>query len=61
MIGQTLGAYRITTHIASGGQAALYRATHTVLGREVAIKVLHPHLTTQTDFVQKFEAESKIR
>ena len=60
MIGQTLGAYRITTEVARGGQATLYKAVHTVLGRETALKVLHPHLITVADFLQKFEAESKI-
>ena len=60
MIGQTLSAYRITTEVARGGQATLYRAVHTVLGRETALKVLHPHLITVADFLQKFKAESKI-
>lgn len=60
MIGQTLGPYRITTEVARGGQATLYKAVHTVLGRETALKVLHPHLITVADFLQKFEAESKI-
>jgi serine/threonine protein kinase len=60
MIGQTLGPYRITTEVARGGQATLYKAVHTVLGRETALKVLHPHLITVADFLQKFEAESRI-
>ena len=60
MIGQTLGAYRFRTEVARGGQATLYKAVHTVLGRETALKVLHPHLITVADFLQKFEAESRI-
>ncbi|HIQ06261.1 MAG TPA: serine/threonine protein kinase, partial [Anaerolineae bacterium] len=60
MVGQTLGSYRITAEVARGGQATLYKAVHTVLGRETALKVLHPHLITVADFLQKFEAESKI-
>lgn len=60
MIGQTLGAYRVDKEIARGGQATLYKATHTVLGRAAALKVLHPHLITVADFVRKFEAESRL-
>ena len=60
MIGRRLGPYQITTEVARGGQATLYKAVHTVLGRETALKVLHPHLITVADFLQKFEAESKL-
>ncbi len=60
MIGRTLGPYRITAEVARGGQATLYKAVHIVLGRETALKVLHPHLITVADFLQKFEAESRI-
>ena len=60
MIAQMLGAYRLDVEVASGGQAKVYKATHTVLGRTAAVKVLHPHLITVAGFVQKFEAESKL-
>lgn len=60
MIGQMLGPYRITAEVARGGQATLYKAVHTILGRETALKVLHPHLITVADFLQKFAAESRI-
>jgi serine/threonine protein kinase len=60
MIGQTLGSYRITAEVARGGQATLYKAVHVTLGRETALKVLHPHLITVADFRQKFEAEGQI-
>ena len=60
MIGQTLGPYHITAEVATGGQATLYKAIHEMLGRETALKVLHPHLITVADFRQKFESESRI-
>jgi TolB-like protein/tetratricopeptide (TPR) repeat protein/predicted Ser/Thr protein kinase len=38
--GTRLGAYEITAFIAAGGMGAVYRARHTILGREVAIKTI---------------------
>ena len=60
MSSQVLGPYHIMAEIAVGGQATLYKATHTFMNRTVALKVLHPHLITDSDFLQKFEDESKI-
>lgn len=60
VIGQTLGSYRITAEVAEGGQATVYRAKHDLLNRDVALKVLHPHLITDPDFVQKFQDEARI-
>ena len=39
--GTLLGTYEITSFIAAGGMGAVYRARHTVLGREVAIKTVN--------------------
>lgn len=38
--GARLGAYEVTDFIAAGGMGEVYRARHTVLGRDVAIKIL---------------------
>jgi eukaryotic-like serine/threonine-protein kinase len=42
--GTRLGAYEITAFIAAGGMGAVYRARHTILGREVAIKTIGARL-----------------
>lgn len=61
MIGMILGQYKILQVTAiPGGQATVYKARHNVLKRDVALKVLHPHLITDPDFVQKFEDEGRI-
>ena len=45
--GTRLGAYEILGFIAAGGMGAVYRARHTVLGREVAIKTVGSSLADE--------------
>ena len=58
--GQVVGAYRIEERIGSGGMATVYRAHHERLGRDVAIKVMHPAHATDADFLSRFEREARI-
>jgi eukaryotic-like serine/threonine-protein kinase len=41
-VGTRLGAYEITQFIAAGGMGTVYRARHTLLGRDVALKTVTP-------------------
>jgi eukaryotic-like serine/threonine-protein kinase len=50
--------YRLGTVIASGGMAQVRRGTDEVLGREVAVKILHPHLATDPVLVDRFRREA---
>lgn len=54
------GRYLIKAFIASGGMASVYKAQDQVLEREVALKVIHPHLATDKSFVEKFRREAKM-
>jgi serine/threonine-protein kinase len=52
--------YQVQSLVASGGMASVYLATDTVLEREVALKVIHPHLAGDKSFVDKFRREAKM-
>lgn len=54
-----IGKYEIRSPIGSGGFATVYRANDSTLGREVALKVLHPALLTDQSFVQRFFQEAR--
>ncbi len=51
--------YRLIERVGSGGMAAVYRAQDTILGRTVAVKVLHPGLTGDETFLAKFRQEAQ--
>ena len=56
---ETIGKYRIIATLGFGSQGAVYRARDETLGREVALKVLHPHLATP-DLIERFQREARI-
>ncbi len=57
--GQTLGRYQLLDRLGRGGMADVYRAYQPGLDRYVAIKVLHPHLSEETDFITRFQREAR--
>jgi len=57
--GHLLGdRYRLGPVIATGGMAQVRRAEDVVLGRQVAVKILHPHLAADPAVVQRFRHEA---
>jgi serine/threonine protein kinase/Tol biopolymer transport system component len=60
LIGTTLLHFDITAKLGEGGMGAVYRATDTKLGREVAIKVLPEVFTLQPERLARFEREAKV-
>jgi serine/threonine-protein kinase len=58
--GQLLdGRYRVGSWIARGGMATVYMGTDTKLDRTVAIKIAHPELTGDREFVRRFASEAR--
>ena len=57
--GTRLGTYEIVAPLGAGGMGEVYRARDSKLEREVAIKVLPEHLTSDADALARFEREAK--
>ncbi len=52
------GRYKILERIGSGGMSVVYRAQDLLLGRQVAVKMLHESLTGDPDFLRRFRQEA---
>ncbi len=60
LVGQLLASkYRIEELINEGGMGAVYRATHVLMDKVVAVKVLHPALAADDKIVARFTREAK--
>lgn len=51
--------YRVIEKIGSGGMADVFKAVDDVLGRTVAVKVLHPRYASDPTFVARFRQEAQ--
>lgn len=56
--GQAIGNYRILSKIGTGGMGVVYLAEHPLIGKKVALKVIHSDLATQREVVQRFFQEA---
>lgn len=60
LIGRTLpGGYHILDLISVGGMGRVYRAEQSVLGRTVAVKIIHPHLLSDENSAIRFMTEAR--
>ncbi|RME98096.1 MAG: serine/threonine protein kinase, partial [Chloroflexi bacterium] len=58
-IGHTIsGRYKIESLLGQGGMSSVYKATDPNLRRTVAVKLIHPHLSSDEQFVRRFEQEA---
>ncbi len=60
MLGSLIGKYKILRLIGEGGMATVYEAEHEMLGTKVAIKVLNPILSANTQIKERFRNEAKL-
>lgn len=58
--GQTIGPYRIMEKIGEGGMAAVYRAYHPAMDRNVALKIMPFQFAQNEEFNQRFQREVKV-
>jgi serine/threonine-protein kinase len=60
LIGQTLaGKYRIDERLSAGGMGTVYRGTHVLMDKTVAVKVLRPSLAADEKIVARFSREAR--
>ncbi len=57
--GDVLGRYELADDVGEGGMATVYRARDLELRRDVAIKVLFPHLARRPEIVRRFHREAR--
>ncbi len=61
LVGQVLaGRYWLQQHLGRGGMGDVFRARHTKVPREFAIKVLHPELVSDPKVCARFEREAEV-
>ncbi len=54
------GRYKIEALLGQGGMSAVYKAHDPNLNRAVAVKLIHPHLSSNEDFIWRFKKEASV-
>ena len=63
LVGRRLGRYQVLAQLAAGGMAGVYVARALAMAgfeRLVAVKVLHPHLAHEEEFISMFLDEARL-
>lgn len=59
-VGKVLdGKYRLDAFLSRGGMGAVYQATHVMLNRKVAVKLISPQLVMSADTIRRFQREAR--
>ena len=58
-VGRSVGRYKLESLLGRGAMAEVYKSTHPDLGRDIAVKILHPFHTQMPGFVGRFRLEAQ--
>ena len=59
MIGSVIDKYEVLQKLGEGATATVYRGRHLAIGNDVAIKILHPHLSASPRYRERFNREAR--
>ena len=59
LLGTTVGEYVVEQRIGSGGMGIVYRGSHPLLGKPVAIKILRPELAADAGHMRRMLSEAR--
>lgn len=60
LIGQRVGDYEVVSRVGTGGMGAVFEAKHPVIGKRVAVKVLHPAFGADPTALERFVNEARV-
>ena len=58
-VGATVGNYQVLQKIGSGAMGNVFLAHHPVIGKRVALKVIHPELASNEEMIARFFNEAR--
>jgi serine/threonine protein kinase len=59
LLGQQIKGYCVAELLGEGGMGKVYRAEHPVIGKSIAVKLLHAHLAQDKETLARFLQEAK--
>src|SRR5258705_1382866 len=60
MLGQVVAGYQLEVELGAGAMGTVYRARQLQSGRDVAVKVMHPHHVQNKVMLERFRREAKL-
>ncbi len=58
--GTMLGEYVVRRRIDAGGMGTVYAGVHPLIGKKVAIKLIHPHVAQNPENIHRFKQEAMV-
>ena len=53
------GKYRLDSYLSKGGMGSVYKATHVMLDKAVAVKLINAEIVSSPDIVRRFQREAR--